>query len=207
MSTKKQRRSQNFKDRQKKKSTRIAYLSAIIAGGVLLLVIFFVILFNAIFPPVGMEATKRKEKTQIEVFFSDAQERHLIAEKHYVYKQDNPAGQAEEVVRALLEGSKTGKVNTFPSGVTLKDIKLDKDGTAQVNFGYELVRDHPGGSSAEMATIYSLVNSLTANVPQIKTVRIIVDGKPLDSLKGHISTRDSFTADPDLLIPAAENKN
>ena len=207
MSTKKQRRSQNFKDRQKKKSTRIAYLGAIIAGGVLLLVIFFVILFNAVFPPMGMEAAKRKEKTQIEIFFSDAQERHLVAEKHFVYKEDDAVGQAEEVVRALLEGSKTGKVNTFPPGVTLKGVKIEKDGTAQVNFGPELVRDHPGGSAAEMATIYSLVNSLAANVDKIKAVTIVVDGKPLASLKGHSSTRGSFSPDPDLLVQAAETKN
>ena len=32
MSTKKQRRSENFKDRKKKKSTRIVYLAAIIGG-------------------------------------------------------------------------------------------------------------------------------------------------------------------------------
>ena len=207
MSTKKQRRSQNFKDRQKKKSTRIAYLAAIIAGGVLLLVIFFVVLFNALFPPMGTEAVKRKEKRQIEIYFSDAQERHLVSEKHYVYIEDNPVGQAKEVVKALLEGSKTGKINTFPSGVTLNDVILDKVGTAHVNFGPELAAAHPGGSAAEMATIYSLTNSLVANVGEIKAVRILVDGKPLASLKGHISTLEAFKADPDLLAPAAENKN
>lgn len=207
MSTKKQRRSQNFKDRQKKKSTRIAYLAAIIAGGVILLVIFFVILFNAVFPPMGTESAKSKEKIQIEVFFSDAQERHLVAEKRFVYKQENLAGQAQEVVRALLEGSKTGKINTFPTGVSLKGVKLLRDGVVEVNFGSELVRNHPGGSAAEMATIYSLVNSLAANVDQIKAVIIVVDGKSLASLKGHISTMGSFSPDPDLLVPLTETKN
>ena len=204
MSTKKQRRSQNFKDRQKKKSTRIAYLGAIIAGGVLLLVIFFVILFNAVFPPMGMEAAKRKEKTQIEIFFSDAQERHLVAEKHFVYKEDDAVGQAEEVV-GLAEDRKPEK--SILARRYSKRVKIEKDGTAQVNFGPELVRDHPGGSAAEMATIYSLVNSLAANVDKIKAVTIVVDGKPLASLKGHISTRGSFSPDPDLLVQAAETKN
>ncbi|MCK7477587.1 MAG: hypothetical protein M0C28_08985 [Candidatus Moduliflexus flocculans] len=69
MSTKKQRRSDNFKDRKKKKSTRIAYLVAIIGGVVLLLVLFFVILFNALFPPVGMEALKKKEKESLKSIF------------------------------------------------------------------------------------------------------------------------------------------
>jgi len=108
MSTKKQRRSENFKDRKKKKSTRIAYLVAIIGGVVLLLVLFFVILFNAIFPPVDMEALKKKEKRIAEIYFSDPQERFLVAEKRYIYKEEDAAEQAKEVVKAILAGSKAG---------------------------------------------------------------------------------------------------
>src|SRR5665647_1962609 len=103
MSTKKQRRSDNFKDRKKKKSTRIAYLVAIIGGVVILLVLFFVILFDALFPPVDMEAIKKKEKRIAEIYFSDSQERFLVGEKRYIYKEEDAAAQAREVVKALLE--------------------------------------------------------------------------------------------------------
>ncbi len=207
MSTKKQRRSENFKDRQKKKSTRIAYLVAIIAGVVLLLVLFFVILFNALFPPVDMEAMKKKDKKQIEIFFSDTQERLLVAEKRYVYKEEDPSDQAKEVVKALLDGSKTGKVNTFPAKVALRDVQLDKDGVARINFSADLIKWHPGGSTAEMVTIYSLTNTLTANVPDIKAVKIVVEGKELQSLGGHISTIHPFRPDPDLYVSVKEKKN
>ncbi|HNZ11519.1 MAG: Sporulation and spore germination [Deltaproteobacteria bacterium ADurb.Bin151] len=207
MSTKKQRRSENFKDRQKKKSTRIVYLVAIIGGVVLLLVIFFVILFDALFPPVDMEALKKKKKIVAEIYFSDQQERFLVAEKRYIFEEGDPAQQAREVVKALLEGSKTGHVNTFPASVVLRDIKLDKDGLARVNFNASLTKSHPGGSTAEMATIYSLTNTLTANIPDIKAVQILVEGKTLPSIKGHITTDRPFTPDPDLYVPVREEKN
>jgi len=207
MSTKKQRRSENFKDRKKKKSTRIAYLVAIVGGVVLLLVLFFVILFNALFPPVDMEALKKKEKRIAEIFFSDHQERFLVIEKRYIYREEDTAAQAKEVVKALLDGSKTGNVNTFPAHVVLRDLKLDKDGVAEVNFSADLIKLHPGGSTAEMATIYSLTNTLTANVPAIKAVKIIVEGKELQSIKGHISTVSFFRPDPDLYAPIKEEKN
>ena len=207
MSTKKQRRSENFKDRQKKKSTRIIYLVAIIGGVVLLLVIFFVILFDALFPPVDMEALKKKKKIVAEIYFSDQQERFLVAEKRYIFEENDPEQQAREVVKALLEGSKTGHVNTFPANVTLRNIKLDKDGLAQVNFGSSLTKSHPGGSAAEMATIYSLTNTLTANIPDIKCVKILVEGKSLPSIKGHITTDRTFRPDPDLYVPVKEEKN
>ena len=201
MSTKKQLRSEDFKDRKKKKSTRIVYLVAVIGGVVLLLVLFFVILFNALFPPVDMEALKKKEKRIAEIYFSDPQERFLVAEKRYIYKEEEAALQAKEVIKALLEGSKTGNVNTFPANVALRDVKVDKDGLAQVNFNANLTKLHPGGSTAEMVTIYSLTNTLTANVPAIKSVKILVDGKELPSIKGHISTVNPFMPDPDLYAP------
>jgi len=207
MSTKKQRRSENFKDRQKKKSTRIVYLVAIVSAVVLVLVLFFVILFNALFPPVDMEALKKKEKIIAEIYFSDSQERFLVPEKRYIYKEADAVGQAKEVVKALLGGSKTGKVDTFPARVALRDVKLDKDGVAQVSFSANLTKLHPGGSTAEMMTIYSLTNTLTANVPEIKAVKILVEGKELPSIKGHISTVDPFSPDPDLYAPVKEEKN
>lgn len=207
MSTKKQRRSENFKDRKKKKSTRIAYLVAIISGVVLLLALFFVILFDALFPPVNMEALKKKERIIADIFFSDPQERFLVAEKRYIFKEEDAVSQAKEVVNTLLSGSKTGNVNTFPAKVALRDLKLDKDGAARVNFSANLTKLHPGGSTAEMMTIYSLTNTLTENVPEIKTVQILVEGKQLPSIKGHISTINPFRPDHDLYAPFKEEKN
>jgi len=204
MSTKKQRRSDNFKDRKKKKSTRIAYLVAIIGGVVILLVLFFVILFDALFP---MEDIKKKEKKITEIYFSDSQERFLVGEKRYINKEEDAAGQAREVVKALLDGSKTGNVSTFPAHVNLRDVKVGKDGTAEVNFSSDLTKLHPGGSAAEMATIYSLTNSLTTNVPEIKAVKILVEGKALSSIKGHISAMNSFKPDPDLYAPVKGENN
>ena len=201
MSTKKQRRSEDFKDRQKKKSTRIAYLAAIVIGVVIVLGIFFVILFSALFPPVDMEAMKKKERKPFEIYFSDTQERFLIGEKRYLFKDEDPVQQAKEIVKSLLDGSKTGLVNTFPPNVTLRDVKIDKDGIAYVSFSASLTKLHPGGSTAEMATIYSLTNTLAANVPAIKGVKILIEGKEVPSIKGHISTAQVFEPDRDLFAP------
>lgn len=207
MSTKKQRRFENFRDRKKKKSTRIVYLVAIISAVVLVLALFFVILFNALFPPVDMEALKKKKKIIAEIYYSDPQERFLVAEKRYIYKEEDAARQAKEVVNALLEGSKTGYVNTFPAKVALRNVKLDKDGVAYVSFSDNLLKMHPGGSSSEMVTIYSLTNTLTANIPEIKAVKILVEGKELPSIKGHISTINPFRPDPDLYASTKKEKN
>jgi hypothetical protein len=207
MTTKRQRRSENIKEKKIKKSTRIIYLSLILGGIFVLLVLFFVTLFNLIFPPVDMEVLKKKEKKIAQIYFSDPQERFLMSEKRYVIKENDAAAQTKEIVKALLEGSKAGLVNTFPAGVVLIDVKVGDAGIAFVNFSKNLIKKYQGGSTAEMATIYSLTNSITQNVPSIKKVKILVEGKELSSIKGHISTQKAFSPDLELLIPEKEKNS
>jgi hypothetical protein len=201
MTTKRQLRSDNIKEKKIKKSTRIIYLSLILGGIFVLLVVFFVTLFSALFPPVDADSMKKKEKQIVQIYFSDQQERFLRPEKHYVVKENDVALQAKEIVKALLEGSKAGLVNTFPHGVTVIDVKIVNNEMASVNFSKSLMKLHPGSSASEMATIYSLTNSITQNIPGIKKVKILVEGRELPSIKGHISTRRAFSPDLELIIP------
>jgi len=207
MTTKRQRRSENIKEKKTKKSTRILYLSLILGGIFVLLVLFFVTLFNLLFPPVDLDALKKKEKQIAKIYFSDPQERFLMPEKRYVIKENDAAAQAKEIVKALLEGSKAGLVNTFPAGVVLIDVKVGDTGIAFVNFNRNLIKKYQGGSTAEMATIYSLTNSITQNIHSIKKVKILVEGKELSSIKGHISTQKAFSPDLELLIPEKEKNS
>ncbi|MDO9548845.1 MAG: GerMN domain-containing protein, partial [Candidatus Marinimicrobia bacterium] len=150
---------------------------------------------------------KKKEKHLVVIYFSDPQERFLMPEKRYVYIENDSAQQAKEITKALVDGSKTGLINTFPTGVGIKEVKVNDEGTAFINFSKNLTKLHPGGSTAEMATIYSLTNSVTENVSSIKKVKILVDGKELPSIKGHISTKKAFTPNPELFVPAKEENS
>jgi spore germination protein GerM len=154
-----------------------------------------------------VDSLKKKEKHLAIIYFSDPQERFLMPEKRYVYNESDPAQQTKEIAKALLDGSKTGLINTFPGSVSLRDVKIDSDGTAQVSFSKNLTKLHPGGSTAEMATIYSLTNSITENVSVVKKVKILVDGSELPSIKGHISTKKAFAPNPELFVPVQEEKN
>jgi spore germination protein GerM len=154
-----------------------------------------------------MDSLKKKEKHLAIIYFSDPQERFLMPEKRYVYNENDSALQAKEIAKALLDGSKTGLVNTFPGGVSLRDVKIDSDGTALVSFSKNLTKLHPGGSTAEMATIYSLTNSITENVSTVKKVKILIDGSELPSIKGHISTKKAFAPNPELFVPVQEERS
>ena len=59
-------------------------------------------------------------------------------------------------------------------------------GVAYVDLSKEAAAGAAGGSEAELITVYSVVNSLTANFPAVKRVQILVEDKPAATLAGHV---------------------
>ena len=108
MASKRQRRTDEFKTRKKKKTFRLFFiLGAVLIGGGFLAFMFWA-LSDTIFPPDAEEAAAKRERKEVVLYFSDANERFLVPEKRLVPKGKNTAAQAEEIVKALIEGPKTG---------------------------------------------------------------------------------------------------
>ena len=204
MATKKQIRTTEVKRKKKKKGTRLLILLLITMAVFGSLIFLFVTLFDSLYPPVtgkGEGAYAKKEKWVATLYFSDANERFLIPEKRQLMKDKDIVGQACELVKALLDGPKTKLVRTFPQKTELQGVKIEGGQRAVVSFDKNFIRNHPGGSASEMATIYSLTNTLTANILSIKEVKLLVGGKELESIGGHIDTRRPFVPNKDMLAP------
>jgi hypothetical protein len=208
MATKKQRRTDEVKYKKTRKKRRFLLLSVIVVASVVFLVIFFITLFDYIYPPAAGKytAAKKRDKQEVTLFFSDANERFLVPEKRFILKEKEPEAQAQEMVKALLAGSKTGLVNTFPEKAEMQGVRMEGTDMLVVDFRESLTAHHPGGSAAEMATVYSLTNTLTANIPAVKKVMILIGGKERESLKGHIGLEHPFTMNRELIVPAVPPK-
>ena len=48
---------------------------------------------------------------------------------------------------------------------------------------------HTGGALDELFTIYAIVDAVTVNLPVISRVQILVEGKEVDTLAGHVDLR------------------
>ena len=97
-----------------------------------------------------------------------------------------------EQARAIIEAQLTAApplVSAIPAATTLRDVFFTERGDAFVDLSGELVTRHPGGSLDEVFTVYALVNALTVNLPAVTRVQILVDGKELDTLAGHVDLR------------------
>ncbi len=160
-----------------------------------------------VYPPVsGVDGgAARKEKQEVILYFSDKNELFLVPEKRYIPREKDPDAQAKRLVNALIEGSKSGNVNTLPAKSGVKDVKIASDRTAYVNFNREFIQNHPGGTTGEIATVFSLTNTLIRNISSIQRVQIYVEDKPIDSIRGHVSARGAFHMEKDLIVEGSRN--
>jgi hypothetical protein len=204
MATKKQRKATALKAKKRRQNTKLFILSLIVLVGVGFLVFLFISLFEYIYPPATGEGERaKKEKYKVELYFSDSNERFLVPEDRYIWKEEKIDDQIRELVTILIGGSTTGLVRTFPEGTKVQDVTI-KDKSAYVSFNRTLVDLHPGGSASEMMTIYSLTNTITRNMPQVTSVKILVEGKEIETIKGHIDTRNPFAANLELIVRASK---
>jgi spore germination protein GerM len=105
---------------------------------------------------------------------------------------ENTAEQAKAIITAQLEPVAEPLVSAVPPGTILRALFVTTAGEAYVDLSRDLVTGHPGGSTNELLTIHTLVDALTANLPAITAVQLLVDGKELDTLAGHVDLRRPF---------------
>jgi spore germination protein GerM len=140
-----------------------------------------------------------KEKKVVTLFFSEEEGEYLVGEKREIPKTGRVEEEAKETVVELIKGPKGKLIRALPPQTRLLTLQMDQNGVAKVNFDQTLSKEHPGGSSAEMLTLYSVVNSLTLNFPEIKRVQILIDGKAVESIAGHISLRQPVPYNPNMV--------
>lgn len=116
---------------------------------------------------------------------------------------------ARIIVERQLERAPRQLRSAFPRGTRLRALYLADDGSLFVDLSGEVTTEHSGGSLDELLTVYALVNALTTNVADVNAVQILVDGREVDTLAGHIDLRRPLTPNMtwvvDLPRPAGES--
>jgi len=99
------------------------------------------------------------------------------------------------LMQALCAGPRSGRaVSGMPDGTRALAAFVDpKAHTAVLDFSEELVTGHPGGSAAETATLLSILRTVALNFPQVESCSILVDGRQVGTLAGHLDLTHPFT--------------
>jgi spore germination protein GerM len=137
--------------------------------------------------PTAPAAPGRKIKARL-FYVADDGARLTSVERDVAYG-DGVDEQAREIITAQIAQVADPLVSAIPRGTTLRAVFITKSGDAYVDLSREARTAHPGGTVNELLTVYTIVNALTANLPAVTGVQLLVDGKEVDTLSGHVDLR------------------
>ena len=146
--------------------------------------------------PVPTEEGNQREVT---IFFQSPDSDELVPEIRKIFLTGSITDQARQTVKELINGPTSRLLPTIPAGTELREIYLAAGGIAYVDLSQAFVDRHPGGSSAEIGTVFSLVDTLTYNFPEIRKVQILVEGEERATLKEHLDLSRAYLADMSLV--------
>jgi hypothetical protein len=128
-------------------------------------------------------------KIKARLFYVSEDGTRLIGVERDVAYGDGSAGQAAEIVKAQIAPVAAPLLSAVPPGTMLRALYVTAGGEAFVDLSREIVTAHPGGSLDELLTVYAIVDALTMNLPAVTSVQVLVDGKEVDTLAGHVDLR------------------
>ena len=137
--------------------------------------------------PTAPAAPGRKIKARL-FYVADDGMRLTSIERDIAYGE-GALEQAREIIAAQIAPVVEPLVSAIPPETKLRAVFLTEGGEAYVDLSSEVKSAHPGGTVNELLTVYTLVNALTANLPAVTSVQVLVDGKEVDTLSGHVDLR------------------
>lgn len=153
-----------------------------------------VIVFRSTTSPDRKRAAKTESRvslkplqtTRAHLYFSDPDNQFLIAEERNLKHPKNPAFFAKSIIEALIKGPQQDLVRTIPQNTKIRAIYVTPEGVCYVDLTATIAEQHPGGIKSELLSVYSIVNSIVLNVPEVDAVKILINGNESTTLAGHI---------------------
>jgi spore germination protein GerM len=151
--------------------------------------------------PVAATTTTPTETAHITatLFYASSDGQSLVGVKRDVPLASGVVEQGRQILLTELQAAPQPYVKVIPEGTVLRAFYVTDRGDAFVDLSPEVSRAHPGGSLNELMTVYALVNAVTTNLPAVQRVQILVDGKEVDALAGHVDIRRPLTRDVSLV--------
>jgi germination protein M len=133
---------------------------------------------------------EKDEPMPIKVYFA-TKEGYLKAEERKIFKSKEKINQIKQSILELIKGPNNQELTkTIPDQTKLREVYLAINEKNQiivyVDFSQEISSNHPGGSTLELLTIYSIVSTIIDNFEEVYAVQILINGCEKDTLAGHI---------------------
>ncbi|MGH9499368.1 MAG: GerMN domain-containing protein [Terriglobales bacterium] len=141
--------------------------------------------------PVAPPASGPTEQVTLYVAYDDGE--FLRAQSARISLPAGRQERAEELLRALLNIylDKSSPHALAPDS-EVRDVYLVDPGLAVIDLNAAFADGHRSGVLVEELTVASLVETVSANIPGITRVKILVDGKERDTLAGHMDLTNFY---------------
>ena len=127
-------------------------------------------------------------KKIVVLYFSTADQRILQEETREILGGGTATEDAKRTLAELVRGPEGDLMQTISRAAQVRNLFVDSSGTAYADFDRELKEGHRGGMKGELCAVFSIVDTLASNFPQIKRVQILVEGAEVPTLAGNIDT-------------------
>jgi spore germination protein GerM len=154
---------------------RWSRLAAFVFG--LLVMLGIGLLINLIMSPV-------LGQKNVQLFFASFGYRSLYPVDRDIDREAWHQDPLKAVVRALMDGPVNNDcLPVIPAATKLNACWLAND-IAYIDLGSELFLGLAEEADAELFAVYGLVNTIAANISEVKQVQILIDGAPRTTLRG-----------------------
>lgn len=127
-------------------------------------------------------------KKTVILYFLSQEQNGLQEETREIVGGATTTEDAKRILAELAKGPGSDLMPTVPRAAQVRNLFLDSSGTAYADFDRELKEGHRGGAQEELYTVFSVIDTLASNFPQIKRVQILVEGVEIPTLTGNVDT-------------------
>jgi len=136
------------------------------------------------------------------LFFASADGMALVPVEQEIPLAQGTVAQARAVVEAQLTAVAPDQLaSTIPEGTKLLGVYLSEHNEAFVDLDNTVRTKHPGGSMNELFTVFTIVNAVATNLPDVQQVQLLIDGHEVDTLAGHVDLRRPLRKNESLNAP------
>jgi hypothetical protein len=132
------------------------------------------------------------------LFYATPEGDALMPARREVPFADGLVAQGRQILTTQFEAPPEPYISAIPAGTTLRAFYVTDKGDAFVDVS-GIAATHPGGSLTELLTVQAIVNAVIANLPAVQRVQILVDGKEVDTIAGHVDIRRPLVRDMSLI--------
>ena len=144
-------------------------------------------------PEQAEEPAAPGRKIKARLFYVSPDGTRLTSVERDVPFGEGTVEQAKAIIAAQIAPVTEPLLSAVPPGTALRAVFITDRGDAYVDLSGEASSAHPGGTLNELLTVYTIVTALTANLPAVSGVQILVSGKEVDTLAGHVDVRRPLT--------------